>query len=506
MDRRNRSFSQQPRRFAPRRDRLDAEQPLGAERKELVPPVYTEHPDVAALPQRTVDEYRALHQISISGADSPKPVLDVAHAGFPRAVEALLHRNKITKTTPIQAQGWPAALAGRNLVGIAQTGSGKTLSFLLPAFQHIIAQKGRDRPAVPFALALAPTRELALQIQAVANEYGRPLGIRTTCVFGGAPRSMQARELGSGTDMVIATPGRLIDFIDSGEISLVNCSFLVLDEADRMLDMGFESQLRRIVPSIRDDRQTLMWSATWPRDVRRLADDFLGKNTVMLRVGGDTLTANKKIAQKFVFCRPFEKEKSLLKTLFDLYDAAEEKKEGFPKTIVFVNTKRVADEIAAKLKDDDWPVGTIHGDKSQDQRERILNSFRSGKFSVLVATEVAARGLDIEDIRVVVNYDFPKTTEDYVHRIGRTARGNSAEGTAYSFFTSADAGNARDVTKLLKEAQQPVPEEIVNMCNSGRGGSQNSSYRRQGPSNPRFSRDSYSRNDTSRRNDRFDRR
>lgn len=219
----------------------------------------------------------------------------------------IFRRQGFTEPTSIQAQGWPIALSGRDMVGIASTGSGKTLSYILPAIVHINSQSKLGRKDGPIALVLAPTRELAQQIQQVADDFGHSSGIRNTCLYGGAPKGAQARDLDGGVEIVIATPGRLLDFLESGRTNLKRCTYLVLDEADRMLDMGFEPQIRKIIEQIRPDRQTLMWSATWPKEVKNLAEDFL-KDYAQINVGSLQLAANHNILQIIDVCQDYEKE------------------------------------------------------------------------------------------------------------------------------------------------------------------------------------------------------
>lgn len=236
---------------------------------------YQEHQKTCQRPLQEVERYRAQHQITVRGP-APNPIQYFDEACFPDYCMNEIRRQRYTEPTPIQAQAWPIVMSGHNLVGIAKTGSGKTLAFILPAIVHIMGQQPLKRGDGPIALVLAPTRELAQQIQTVANDFGSSAYVRNTCIFGGAPRSKQANDLERGVEIVIATPGRLLDFLQGGTTNLRRCTYLVLDEADRMLDMGFEPQIRKILGQIRPDRQILMWSATWPKEVRQLAEDFLG--------------------------------------------------------------------------------------------------------------------------------------------------------------------------------------------------------------------------------------
>ncbi|KAJ1531994.1 hypothetical protein ONE63_000629 [Megalurothrips usitatus] len=422
---------------------------------------YIPHPDTAARASHEVEEYRKSKEITLKGRNVPNPILSFEESSFPDYVLREVRRAGFKDPTPIQAQGWPIALSGRDMVGIAMTGSGKTLSYTLPAIVHINNQPRLQRGDGPIALILAPTRELAQQIQQVADDFGRSSQIRNTCIFGGAPKAPQARDLERGVEIVIATPGRLIDFLESGRTNLKRCTYLVLDEADRMLDMGFEPQIRKIIDQIRPDRQTLMWSATWPKEVRNLAEEFL-RDYTQLNVGSLQLSANHNILQIVDVCQEYEKE-SKLSTLLKEIMAEKENK-----SIVFIETKRRVDEITRKMKRDGWPASCIHGDKTQQERDWVLQDFRSGKSPILVATDVAARGLDVEDVKFVINFDYPSSSEDYVHRIGRTGR-SQRTGTAYTFFTIQNAKQAADLVSVLKEANQVINPKLMEMAEMSRG-------------------------------------
>lgn len=419
-------------------------------------------------------------------------------------------------------------MSGCNLVGIAKTGSGKTLAFILPAIVHINNQPPLQRGDGPIALVLAPTRELAQQIQTVANDFGSSVYVRNTCIFGGAPKGKQANDLERGVEIVIATPGRLLDFLATGITNLRRCTYLVLDEADRMLDMGFEPQIRKILGQIRPDRQILMWSATWPKEVRQLAEDFLGSyiqvcifplNTLMwkirliiiyhifcfyfnftfqVNIGSLELSANHNIRQYVDVCNEHDKGTKLKDLLSHIYDQSH----APGKIIIFVATKKKVDELSRFINGFGVRVGSIHGDKSQVDRDNVLAEFRSGRSNILVATDVAARGLDVDGIKYVINFDFPQSSEDYIHRIGRTGRKHST-GTSYAFFTRKNAKCARALIDILREANQNVNPELEYIARSsgsvggrsrgGRGGNGNGggggnmSSSRRGGNNSAFS-------------------
>lgn len=329
--------------------------------------------------------------------------------------------------------------------------------YILPATVHINNQPRLSQGDGPIVLVLAPTRELAQQIQSVARDFGSSSCIRNTCIFGGSPKGPQARDLKRGVEICIATPGRLIDFLEKGTTNLRRCTYLVLDEADRMLDMGFEPQIRKIIEQIRPDRQVLMWSATWPKEVQALAEDFLS-DYIQINIGSLTLAANHNIRQIVDICQEHEKELKLSSLLRDISC------DRGNKTIIFVETKKKVDDITKAIKRDGWSAIAIHGDKSQQERDYVLSEFRNGKTAILVATDVAARGLDVEDVKYVVNFDYPNSSEDYIHRIGRTGRCQSA-GTAYALFTPNNARQAKELIQVLEEAGQVINPALAEMAN-----------------------------------------
>ncbi|XP_031629612.1 ATP-dependent RNA helicase p62 [Contarinia nasturtii] len=410
-----------------------------------------------------LDAFRTEHSITIRGR-APNPIINFDEINMPDYVMNEIRRQGYEKPTPIQAQGWPIALSGANMVGIAKTGSGKTLGYILPAIIHINNQPRLYRGDGPIALVLAPTRELAQQIQQVAGEFGSESQVRNTCCFGGASRGPQARDLQRGCEIVIATPGRLIDFLESGQTNLKRCTYLVLDEADRMLDMGFEPQIRKIIEQIRPDRQVLMWSATWPKEVRKLAADFLGEDYIQLNIGSLELAANHNIRQIINVCADSDKEEKLQALLESIYDSDKE----VGKIIIFAETKARVETVARYIRSFNVHCVAIHGDKSQQERDFVLRQFRTGKANILVATDVAARGLDVDGIRHVVNYDYPGNSEDYIHRIGRTGRSDTL-GTSYTFFTENNARQASDLVSVLREAKQEIDPKLLDMANRNRG-------------------------------------
>lgn len=366
-------------------------------------------------------------------------------------------------------------MSGRDLMACAQTGSGKTGGFLFPILSQAFINGpstmpqqasggygyGRQRKAYPTSLILAPTRELVSQIYDEARKFAYRSWVRPCVVYGGADIGSQLRQIERGCDLLVATPGRLVDLIERGRISLSNIKYLVLDEADRMLDMGFEPQIRRIVEGEdmppTQGRQTLMFSATFPRDIQMLARDFL-KDYVFLSVGRVGSTSEN-ITQKIEYVEDQDKRSVLLDILHT---------HGAGLTLIFVETKRMADSLSDFLQNQAFPATSIHGDRTQRERERALEMFRNARCPILVATAVAARGLDIPNVTHVINYDLPTDIDDYVHRIGRTGRaGNTGISTA--FFNRGNRGVVRDLIDLLKEAHQEVPAFLEGIAREGSG-------------------------------------
>ncbi|CAI0446297.1 unnamed protein product [Linum tenue] len=421
---------------------------------------YIECPAVRAMSEQDVMMYRSRRDITVEGHDVPKPIRMFQDANFPDYCLDVIAKLGFVEPTPIQAQGWPMALKGRDLIGIAETGSGKTLAYLLPALVHVGAQPRLAQGEGPIVLVLAPTRELAVQIQEEAAKFGARSNTRSTCVYGGAPKGPQIRDLKRGVEIVIATPGRLIDMLEAQHTNLRRVTYLVLDEADRMLDMGFEPQIRKIISQIRPDRQTLYWSATWPKEVETLARQFL-RNAYKVIIGSADLKANQSINQVIEVVTDVQKYNRLANLLKEVMDGS--------RILIFTETKKGCDQITRQLRMDGWPALSIHGDKNQAERDWVLSEFKSGRSPIMTATDVAARGLDVKDIKCVINFDFPTSLEDYIHRIGRTGRAG-AKGTAFTFFTHGNAKFARHLIKILAEAGQVVPPALSDMARSASHG------------------------------------
>ncbi|KAL5495763.1 DBP3 [Sanghuangporus weigelae] len=430
---------------------------------------------IPVLSETEVSEYLSKHGVSIdcrtsSGSTSVlpeelRPILSFSSL-LPRIPEPLHSAfASFKEPTPIQACSWPASLDGRDVIGIAETGSGKTLAFGIPAICRIVnrqsnslkPKKSKSKQGRISVLAVAPTRELALQTHETFSELGKSLGLTSIAVYGGVDKAPQRQALkDKNAAMIVGTPGRMLDLVNDGSCDLSGVRYLVLDEADRMLDKGFENDIRAIIghcaPS--DKRQTLMFSATWPDAVRRLASTFL-RNPVRVTVGSDDLSANTRVEQVVeVFDDQREKDSRLLAHLQKL----KAKKSGQTSSddariLVFVLYKKEASRVEQTLQRRGFSVGGIHGDLSQAARTAALDDFKTGKTQLLVATDVAARGLDIPNVGTVINYSFPLTVEDYVHRIGRTGRGGRS-GKSITFFTgdNHERALAGELAKVLREA------------------------------------------------------
>ena len=367
---------------------------------------------------------------------------DFASLGLAAPILKALAHEDYTVPTPIQAQAIPHVMAGRDVLGIAQTGTGKTAAFALPILNRLLANPKPAPRRGCRVLVLSPTRELASQIAESFRTYGRQTGLRTALMYGGVPKSKQAKAVGQGIDILVATPGRLMDHMQDGAIQLNGVEILVLDEADHMLDLGFIVPIRKIVQSIPPARQTLLFSATMPKEIATLAGQML-RDPVQVAVA-PTATASERVEQRVIFVETSRKRAVLANML---------KNASMSRVLVFTRTKHGADRVTQHLEAVGQPAAAIHGDKSQPQRERALAAFKAGRIGVLVATDVAARGIDVEGVTHVVNFDLPNVPEAYVHRIGRTARAGHA-GIAISLCDSSERAHLRGIEKLIRTRLQ----------------------------------------------------
>ncbi|WFD33884.1 RNA helicase [Malassezia cuniculi] len=424
--------------------------------------------DTAAAAQPTnaaaAQAYLAENSITIevpeeSNAKHPLPMLSFTELGsmLDSRLKAQVDAQGYTTPTPIQACCWPVLLQRSDVVGVAETGSGKTMAFGIPALQHVLENPSKNIQV----LVVAPTRELAIQTGENIARISEPLGIGSFCVYGGVSKSEQLSQLRKHSPKVrilVGTPGRVLDLANEGAIDLSHVSFLTLDEADRMLDKGFEPDIRAIIGmtlSHSDGRHTSMFSATWPPAVRGLAESFM-REPIRVTVGSDELSANRRVAQTVVVLDDGRQKERRLDQFLRSINAHKSN----DKILVFALYKKEAQRVENTLRRNGYRVSGIHGDLSQQERIASLDRFKSAETPILVATDVAARGLDIPNVEHVVNHTFPLTIEDYIHRIGRTGRGGKT-GKALTFFTDEDKAHAGELIRVLKDAEQPVPEPLT---------------------------------------------
>ncbi len=370
--------------------------------------------------------------------------------GLAEPILRALHSKNYVTPTPIQARAIPQLLDGRDMLGIAQTGTGKTAAFALPILQQLAEHRGGKKRG-PRALILAPTRELAIQIGEECRAYGKHLRLRQTVIYGGVSQRTQVNALAGGVDLVIATPGRLLDLMNQRRAHLGEVAFFVLDEADRMLDMGFIRDIRKIMATLPAKRQSLLFSATMPKEIDTLSSDLLD-NPVKIEVT-PRATPIERIEQRVYHVVAARKTEMLTTVLED---------PALDRVIVFTRTKHRANRVAQQLVNAGVDAEAIHGDKAQGARQRALSMFRNGKVRVLVATDIAARGIDVDAVSHVINYELPNESESYVHRIGRTARAG-ANGAALAFCDPSERGYLRDIERLIQQKLVVVGEEPVAM-------------------------------------------
>ncbi|KAK2065150.1 DEAD/DEAH box helicase [Colletotrichum caudatum] len=420
---------------------------------------WVEPAELAALTEEEANELRLeLDGIKVSGKNIPKPVQKWAQCGLTRRTLDVLADMGFDKPTSIQMQALPVIMSGRDVVGVAKTGSGKTLAFLLPMFRHIMDQPPLKDTDGPIGLIMTPTRELAVQIHRDCKPFLKAMGLRSVCAYGGAPIREQIAELKRGAEIVVCTPGRMIDLLAANQGRVTNLrrvTYAVLDEADRMFDMGFEPQVMKIFANIRPDRQTILFSATMPRIIDSLTKKVL-KSPAEITVGGRSVVASD-ITQIVEIVPEDQKFYHLLGLLGELYDKDED-----ARSLVFVERQEKADDLLKELMTKGYPCMSIHGGKDQVDRDSTISDFKKGIVPILIATSVAARGLDVKQLKLVVNFDCPSHSEDYVHRCGRTGRAGN-KGTAVTYITEEQESCASAVAKALEQSGQPVPERLEEM-------------------------------------------
>ncbi|KAI1914588.1 RNA-dependent ATPase [Ophidiomyces ophidiicola] len=422
---------------------------------------YVPSADLLSLPQSSIDEFLSTNSIKVASSSeeqNARPILSFSY--LPKRSDSLYRPlENFSKPTPIQAVSWPFAFSGRDVIGVAETGSGKTLAFGLPCLRKVLELKRTRKPRRPSSVIITPTRELAMQIYDELRKFTATTELGIACIYGGAPKERQRQEI-KAASIVVATPGRLKDLQSDQSIDLSKVKFLVLDEADRMLDKGFEQDIRDIIgamPSTKK-RQTIMFTATWPTSVRNLATAFT-KHPITITVGesdSSDIRANERIKQVVEVLKPHEKDNRLIE-LLRKYNGG---KKSNDRILVFCLYKKEAMRVERFIRSKGFKVAGIHGDMNQTDRFSSLEAFKSGSTSLLVATDVAARGLDIPAVKLVLNVTFPLTVEDYVHRIGRTGRAG-AEGLAITLFTEHDKGLSGPLINVLRAAKQGVPESLL---------------------------------------------
>ncbi|KAL7377879.1 hypothetical protein ABVT39_005646 [Epinephelus coioides] len=415
---------------------------------------YNEHEELSNLTGTQVLELRHKLNLRVSGAAPPKPCTSFAHFNFDEQLMHQIRKSEYTQPTPIQCQGVPIALSGRDMIGIAKTGSGKTAAFIWPMLVHIMDQKELEAGEGPIAVIVCPTRELCQQIHAECKRFGKAYSLRSVAVYGGGSMWEQAKALQEGAEIVVCTPGRLIDHVKKKATSLQRVTYLVFDEADRMFDMGFEYQVRSIASHVRPDRQTLLFSATFRKKIERLARDILVDPIRVVQ--GDIGEANEDITQVVeMLPSPTDKWGWLTRRLVEFTSSGS--------VLIFVTKKANCEELATNLTQEGYSLGLLHGDMDQSERNKVISDFKKKNLPVLVATDVAARGLDIPSIRTVVNYDVARDIDTHTHRIGRTGRAGE-KGVAYTLLTSKDTTFAGDLVRNLEGANQAVSKELMDLA------------------------------------------
>ncbi|KAI1416014.1 P-loop containing nucleoside triphosphate hydrolase protein [Hypoxylon sp. FL1857] len=420
---------------------------------------WVEPAELAEMTEAELADLRIeLDGIKVSGKDVPKPVQKWSQCALSRKTLDIIESLGYEKPTPIQMQAFPAIMSGRDVIGVAKTGSGKTLAFLLPMFRHIKDQRPLKENEGPIGLIMTPTRELATQIHRDCKPFLKSMNLRAVCAYGGAPIKDHIAELKRGAEIVVCTPGRMIDLLAANQGRVTNLkrvTYVVLDEADRMFDMGFEPQVMKIFANMRPDRQTILFSATMPRIMDALAKKVLN-SPVEITVGGRSVVAPE-ITQVVEIREENTKFVRLLELLGELYDKDED-----ARTLVFVERQEKADDLLKELLRKGYPCMSIHGGKDQIDRDSTIEDFKHGVVPILIATSVAARGLDVKQLKLVVNYDAPNHLEDYVHRAGRTGRAGN-KGTAVTFVTGDQENCAPGIAKALEQSGQPVPPQLDEM-------------------------------------------
>ncbi|KAJ5076035.1 atp-dependent RNA helicase ddx42 [Anaeramoeba ignava] len=415
---------------------------------------YQENPQIATLSDQEVKKIRNEKQIRVSAFDVPKPVLSFQQCGFSSLVLNILKKMNIVEPTPIQSQAIPAILSGRDVYGIAKTGSGKTLAYVLPLIIHCLDQPHIQKGDGPISVILVPTRELAHQVYLVTTQLAKPHNLIVKEITGGIKKYEQTKELKKGCEIIVATPGRLIDQIRLKGTNLLRCTYLVLDEADKMFDFGFESQVMSIVQAIRPDRQILLFCATTKRAIENLVRDQLA-DYVRITIGKVGVATQNVVQNTLIFKNIEEKKSWLFENLPNFLDSGT--------VLIFVTSKELSEQLAIEINDHGFRCGALHGDLSPYDRNIMVKGFQKGNISILVATDIFSRGVDIRSIKTVVNFEVARDVNTHVNRVGRTGRAGD-KGVAYNLIMESESNFAAVLFHSLKLADQEVPEKLLEIA------------------------------------------
>ncbi|KAH7936097.1 hypothetical protein HPB52_018164 [Rhipicephalus sanguineus] len=415
--------------------------------------LYKEHPATASRSMADVETYRKANGVVVKGRDVPKPIFALEESNFPDfIVKGIEAGRDYALPTPIEANCWPIAFSCRNFLGIAETGSHKTLAYVLPAVIHVSQQPPRQRHEGPVAVLLAPACELAKQIHSVASELGKHATVRSVCAANGERKKSKYAELQGGCHSFVATPRCLIEFLEEGQVNLHRCTYLVLDEVDRMLTMGYQRHVLKIVELCRPDHQTIMWATSWQKNLKPLIEDVLD-DYVEISFGTTPLSVENTVEMTVDVCPPDDKEAKLAELLDDVL------KEKTYRAVVFADTKWKVEEITLKLRKRGWPAMSLHCMKQKKERDWILSMFNSCGESVLVTTDMAVQDLVLPDVRLVVNYDCPDCSKVYAHR-SRHAQRSDEPSMVHTFLVPSQYFQAQTLVEILRDARQPVSHEL----------------------------------------------
>ncbi|KAL1485931.1 hypothetical protein MTO96_031652 [Rhipicephalus appendiculatus] len=423
--------------------------------------LYEEHPLTANRSMADVEAYRKVNGVSMKGRDVPKPILTLEESNFPDfVVNGMKARRHYTLPTSIEANCWPIALSCRNFLVIAETGSDKVLAYVLPAVMHVSRQPPRQRDEGPIAVLVAPTRELAKLIHNVVSEFGRHAAVRCVCVANGERKKCKYAELRMGCDILVSTPGCLIEFLEEGKVNLHRCTYLVFDELNRMLTMGCEPHVIKIAELCRPDHQTIMWATSWQKNLKPLVEDLLSDH-IEIKFGTTPVSLEDSLEMTVDVCQEEDKDAKLAELLDDIL------KEKTDRALVFADTNRKVEEIAWNLRTRGWPAIGLHGKKVKKERDWVLSMFSSGAESVLVTTDMVVQDFALPHVRLVVNYDCPDCSKVYAHRMKHTQRSDESA-VVHTFLVPSQHLRAKTLIEILEDAKQPISHELYGLAKNVR--------------------------------------